>query len=93
MAFLFEFIVSLLVDGGVEISSDTKISRWARYPILAVLILFFSAVILGILAFGISLWEKNILCALAVILTGLVLLAGSILKFRQVYKREKNLKK
>ena len=38
---LFEFILELFVEGGVEIGSDKKVSRWIRYPLILFVSLFF----------------------------------------------------
>lgn len=82
-----EFIVELLLEGSIEISSNKKISKWIRYPLI---VLFFLSVICLILFLGISLFNKNILGGLFVIDIGIILLILSMVKFRKVYiKKEK----
>lgn len=89
MDFIFEIIVDLFIEGGIEISSNKKISKWIRYPILAIIILFFAIVIFGILILGISLLKENLLAALFMIFISLAMLIGSIVKFREIYLKEK----
>lgn len=89
MDFIFEFIVELLFEGSMEISTNKKIRKWIRYPILAIIILFFVSVIFGILIVGISLFKENVLAALFMIFIGLAMLIGSIVKFREIYIKEK----
>lgn len=89
MEFILEFILELFVEGGMEVSSNKKISKWIRYPILFLLILFFSIVIFGLLFLGIMVLKRNILDGLLFILISIVLLIGSILKFRQIYVKRK----
>ena len=67
MDLIFEIIIELFLEGGMEISSNKKISRRIRYPILAIIILFFAIVILGILIIGISLLKENVIVALFII--------------------------
>ena len=69
MDILFEFFLELIVDGVIETSGNKKLSRWIRYPLIALVVLFFGAVIA--LIFYLSL--------------GLLLLVGTVLKFRKLY--------
>lgn len=85
MDLIFEFIIELLFEGSMEISTNKKISKWIRYPILAIIILFFAIIIFGVLIVGISLIKENILAALFMIFIGLFMLIGTILKFRKTY--------
>lgn len=89
MEFIFECILELFIEGGMEVSSNKKISKWIRYPILFLLILFFSIVIFGLLFLGIMFLKSEPLAGLLFILISIVLLIGTILKFRQVYVKRK----
>ncbi len=91
MEFLFELLAELLIEGGIEVSSNPKINKWIRYPILVILILFFAAIIFAIIFLGIYLLKVNTLGSLFIILVGLIMLIGSIVKFTQIYIKEKNI--
>lgn len=92
MDFIFELIVELLVEGSFEASSNKKLSKWIRYPILFLLILFFAAVILGVLFLGFILLQNNILAAICMLFLGVFMLIGSIIKFRKMFLRKKDCK-
>lgn len=92
MDFIFELIVELLVEGSFEVSSNKKLSKWIRYPILFLLILFFATIILGVLFLGFILLPNNILAAICMILLGLFMLIGSIVKFRKKFLTKKDCK-
>lgn len=85
MEFIIELVFDLFVEGGIEVSSNKKISKWIRYPIIALLILFFSVVIFGMIILGIVLLPKSLLGGILIILIGLFLLVMCILKFRKEY--------
>lgn len=85
MEFIFELIIELLFEGGIEISSNKKISKWIRYPILALLVLFFAVVIFGIIFLGIILLKDSLLGGILMILIGIIMLVASILKFKKLY--------
>lgn len=89
MEFLIELVLDLFVEGGIEVSSNKKISKWIRYPIIALLILFFSVVILGMIILGIVLLRESLLGGTLIILIGLVFLIMFIYKFRKKYLEEK----
>lgn len=91
MEFLFELLADLLIEGGIEASSNPKVSKWIRYPILIILILFFASVIFGIIFLGIHLLKENTIGALLIILVGLIMLIGSIIKFTKIYIKDKNI--
>jgi hypothetical protein len=89
MEFIVEFVFDLLFEGGVEITKDKKISKWIRYPILAIIALFFGVIIFGLIAFGIKfLIEGEILISILFIGLGLFFLIESIYKFRKTYIEE-----
>ena len=85
MDFIIELVFDLLLEGSMEISSNKKISKWIRYPILALLILFFATVIFGVIVVGILIIPKSILGGIFMIVIGLIMLVMSILKFRKKY--------
>jgi len=85
MEFIFELVIELLLEGATEVSSNKKISKWIRYPILFLLAFFYLAIILLIIFVGILMFEENILAALFFIALGIFFLIFSIKKFKTVY--------
>lgn len=81
-------MIDLLIEGGIEISSNKKINKLIRYPVLILMVMFFSVIIVGIIILGILLLKKNILFALLLLCLGLFMLFGSIVKLRRTYFKE-----
>lgn len=90
MELIFEFICELLLEGSIEISSNKKISKWIRYPLIFLIVIFFLSVIGLILFLGIILFNKNVIGSLFIISVGVVLLILSIIKFRKIYIKKEN---
>lgn len=89
MDLLFEIVVELLFEGSLEISSNKKISKWIRYPILVMLILFFGIVIVGMFVLGIYIFKDSIPLSVIIIICSILILVGCIIKFRNVYSEKK----
>ena len=85
MDIVLEFFLELIVDGGIEASGNKKLSRWIRYPLIALVVLFWGAVIamMFYLAFGLSSDEP--VASVIFSLLGLFFLVGTVLKFRKLY--------
>lgn len=45
MEFLMELITELLLESSVEVAKSRRISKWIRYPIIALLALLYLAVV------------------------------------------------
>ena len=84
MEFLIELILELFFEGGEEICSDRRISKWIRYPIAIIIILFISAVILGILFLGIYFLKDTILIGIFFIIISIVMIIGALMKFKKL---------
>ncbi len=41
MEFLMELVIDLLLDGSVEVAKSRKISKWIRYPVIAMLAILY----------------------------------------------------
>lgn len=89
MEFLIEELLDLILEGSIEISSNKKVPKWIRYPLIVIIILFFSVVIFGLLILGITLTKENLLGGILIILLSLILLIGWIVKFRKIYFNKK----
>lgn len=90
MEFIFEFIAELILEGSIEISSNKKVSKWIRYPLIFILILVFSIVIFGLLILGLIILNKNILAGIFIIIVSIIMLIGSIFKFKYTYLKKSN---
>lgn len=90
MEFIFEFILELVFEGSIEISKNNKIPKFIRYPLIALISLFFIAVIGIIFLVGILflLLKENILLGIVFISIGLFMLIMSVIKFRKTYLRQ-----
>jgi len=82
---LIEFLFELIFEGTIEIRQNRKISKWLRYPLILIIIIFFSLIILLIIYLGLSLLKENILLGFLIIIVAIILLIGSIIKFKNVY--------
>jgi len=89
MDLLVEFILELILEGSIEIVKIKKIPKFIRYPILGLIILFFSTIIFGLIILGILFLKKNILFGLFFIILGLIFLLSSIFKIKTQYKEQK----
>lgn len=89
MELIFELIAEVLVDGGIEVGTNKKISKWIRYPILFILISLFLAVTFLVIFVGISIFEKSALGSILIIFVGIILFIGVIFRFRKLYIENK----
>lgn len=85
MEYIIEFILELILEGSMELSQNKKIPKIIRYPLIAIIILFFLTVTLGLIIVGILILKQSILMGLFIILIGLIILIASIFKFRNMY--------
>lgn len=80
---LIEFILELILEGTIEISSNKKVSKWIRYPLIILLTILFSAVIIGIFMLGISTYKENIILSLILIGISVTMLIAIIIKLER----------
>ncbi len=85
MEFIFEFILELVLEGGIEVSKSNKIPKYIRYPLIGIIILFFIAVIGFLILTGIILLNENIVLGILLIVIGVLFLIISAIKFRKTY--------
>ena len=85
MEAIFEFLLELALEGSIEVSKSKRVPKYMRYPVIAVISLFF-IIVIGVIIFeGIVLLKENIPAAMLFILVGLFLLLMSIVTFRKTY--------
>ncbi|MCI9001088.1 MAG: hypothetical protein HFJ26_09535 [Clostridia bacterium] len=85
MEYVFEFILELVFEGGIEVSKNNNIPKYIRYPLIIIISLFFIAVIGLIFFVGILSLKENMLLGICFILIGLFMLIMSVIKFRKTY--------
>lgn len=85
MEYLFEFILELVIEGGIEVSKSRKIPGYIRYPLIGIISLFFVAVIGIIFLAGFLSIKENLFVGIFFILLGLFLFIMSVIKFRKTY--------
>lgn len=85
MEYVFEFILELLLESGIEASKSSKIPKYIRYPLIVIISLFFIVVIGLIFFVGILSLKENILLGILLILIGLFMFIISVIKFRKTY--------
>ncbi len=94
MELLFEIIFELIVEGSTEVAKNKKISKWIRYPIIAILSLFIISVI-GLIAFvGIVALLKNDMnqkvAGILLLIFDIVLIVSGIIYIKKEIKKRKN---
>lgn len=90
MEFLAELLFELIFEGCFELSSNKKLPRYVRYPFIILIVLFFLTVILGLIFLGFMILDKTVLGGVFIILVGIMLGIGSVIKFKQVYAEKKD---
>ncbi|MBE5936920.1 MAG: hypothetical protein E7265_02690 [Lachnospiraceae bacterium] len=89
MELIFEFLFELLIEGGIEVAGNKKVSKWIRIP----LIIIFSVGILFILGLGgflgLSLIAENSVTSvcIGIFIIGLMIVL-TIIGIRKIIKRK-----
>jgi len=87
---IIEFILELILEGVIEVSSCKKISKWIRYPLILFITLFYLLIILLILLCAVSIYNKSIFLSIVLIVLDLSMIVGGIIKFKKKYITHKN---
>lgn len=90
MDLLGEIFFELLLEGSLELGTNRKVPKWIRYPVLILLVLFFSLIVGLIFVVGLSILKKNVGIGLFLIAAAIILLIGTIIKFKNIYKSKKD---
>lgn len=85
MEFLIELIFELIFDGTIEISKNRKVPKIIRYPLIAIIVIFFATIIIGLFIIGIIFMKGNILVGILCIVVSIIFLISAIIKFKKVY--------
>lgn len=93
MDLLIEFIIEVFAETFIEASDkiveNKRISKWIRYPIIIITILFALLLIGGMLILGIILLSKNIIASIICIGLGMLFIVLLIHKIKKVYTKVK----
>ena len=82
MDLIYEIILELILEGTLELSSNKKVPKWIRYPLLGVLIVLYSIIMFGILFIGINSINENFWVSIFLIVISLVLFIGTIIAIK-----------
>jgi len=89
MDFLIELLLDLVLEGSIEVSSNRKMPKIIRYPLIAFITLFYTAVISILFVFGISIYQANSVASIVIVSITLLLLVTGVLSFRKRYLERK----
>ena len=89
MEFIIELILDLLLEESIEASKSEKVPKPVRYILIALISLFFLAVIGLIIFLGIDTLKNSKLAGIIVISMGVLFLILAIMKFKKTYIKKK----
>lgn len=84
MEYLFEFLLKLLFE-----ESDKRVFKVIRYPLIVLLILFFSFVIFILFFFGVVSFQNHVFLGMFLLFVALFFLFRGWKKFKCVYLKQK----
>ncbi|MBQ5917037.1 MAG: hypothetical protein IIW92_00540 [Lachnospiraceae bacterium] len=67
MSAILEFIAELIFDGAIELAKNKKVSKWIRYPMIAIISVFYLTILGIILFYGYKLIKHNIIGGLTIL--------------------------
>lgn len=90
MDLIIEILLELILEGTVEISSNKKVPKWIRYPLIFLIILVFTIIIVGIFVLGMLLSKDNLIIGILFILLSLFFAIMGTKKFKEKYIEHKD---
>ena len=85
MEFLIELMFELIFEGAIEVSKSKKIPKIIRYPLIAIIVIFFAVIIIGLFVIGIVILKDNIFLGIFMIAVSIIFLISALIKFKKVY--------
>ena len=85
MDFIFELLFELIFEGALSVSSDKKVPKFIRYPLIAFIILFFLCVIVGLFVLGVFSLKKSVIGGIFVIFVSILLFVMATVNFIKKY--------
>ena len=89
---LLEFILELILEGGIKLSSNKKVTKWIRYPLILIVFIIYIAIITLMFLLGIYIYKESIALSIAIIILSIALSIGGINKFKEIYLEKKKQK-
>ncbi len=87
--FIIEFIMEIVVEGSSEIIENKKISKWVRYPLIAIVVLVGLGIIGFFIYLSLTIMEDSLIGGLIILGISLLLLGCMIYKCIKMYKNIK----
>lgn len=85
MDILIEILIELIFEGSSELLKNKKVPKWIRIIIASI----FVSLLCALIVLGILILRKSIIGGIIIIVFGLFLLIGSIIKIRNHLKNNK----
>lgn len=89
MDFIIELVLDLLLEGGMEACKSTWVPKFIRYPLAALILLFFAAVTGLVLYAGAGMVKEGSLGGIFFLALGLLMVVFVCGKVRELYARRK----
>ena len=67
MSAILEFIAELIFEGAIELAKNKKVSKWIRYPMIAIISVFYLTILGIVLFYGYKLIKHNIIGGLTIL--------------------------
>ena len=90
MEYLIEFVLELVLEGGLEATKNNEVSKPIRYLILGFISLFFIVVIGVIYLTAFLILKQNIIAFILFFLLATFMLISAIIKFKKEYLKKIN---
>jgi hypothetical protein len=87
--FVVEFLFEVVFEGYKSTCEDKKISKWIRYPLIAIAALVGLAIIGFFLLLSLSIMEDSLIGGFIILGIGLLILGYMIREFVKMYKNKK----
>lgn len=91
LEFVAEFVLEIVVNGGMELQHNEKIPKWIRVTLAVFTILFFAVIIIGCIVLGVMILKDTLLGGGLLIVLGVVLLVCSIWKLLKMKRQMEKL--
>ncbi len=88
MEFILEVVFELIFEGIEEISTNKKISKWIRYPLIVVIVAFYLLLIGLFFALGVDMFSENKLGSLLMIALAIFMFVICAVAFRKLYLKK-----
>ena len=85
MEFLIELLFDLALEGSIEITKSVKVSKWIRYPVIVLVVGFFTAVLGLMFLVSVMFLKENVAGGILFLILTLFMTGSCIYKIRKVY--------